>query len=234
MTAARYDLVGERYAPSEDDLTRPVTLALLELADALHGQTVLDLACGDGLISRELARRGLAVTGLDLSDALLTRARELEDASPLGVDYIHADAATADLADSSFDLVVCHFGLSDIDDLEHTTDNVARWLRRGGSFVFSILHPCFAGGDGADPSWPPSLTYHEEGWWRASGEASTLRQEVGGTHRKLSTYVNALVASGLTVDAMSEPQVEQVWTDSRPTSAGQPVYLVMRCRRPRI
>lgn len=52
----------------------------------------LDLCCGMGRISNELARRGLEVTGVDFSEALLETAREDAAYEKLNIDYIHSDA----------------------------------------------------------------------------------------------------------------------------------------------
>ena len=52
----------------------PMSVALFELLGPSAGKRVLDLACGHGRISRELARRGARVVGVDLSGALLDRA----------------------------------------------------------------------------------------------------------------------------------------------------------------
>ena len=84
--------------------------------------------------------------GLDISAALLARARAHEAAQPLGIRYVHADAAAPGaLAGQVFDGVVCNYGLSAIDDLDGVLANIARLVRAGGWFVFSLLHPCFPG-----------------------------------------------------------------------------------------
>jgi SAM-dependent methyltransferase len=194
---------------------------------------VLDLACGHGRITRELARRGADVTGVDVSAALLARARAREDEQPLGIRYVHADVASvADALDGDvFDAVTCNFGLSDIDDLDGCLRTVTRSLRPGGRFVFAILHPCFAGGGDVSGSWPSTGRYADEGWWSADGERSTLRRQVGANHRRLSTYMNALVRSGLAIDALSEPAPAEAWASARPDVARLPVFLVGRCVR---
>jgi ubiquinone/menaquinone biosynthesis C-methylase UbiE len=62
-----------------------------------------------------MARRGGLVIRLDLSGALLAKARSREAASPLGLVYVHADAAAPEaLHGQTFDGVLCSFGLSDI------------------------------------------------------------------------------------------------------------------------
>ncbi|WP_165977690.1 class I SAM-dependent methyltransferase [Nonomuraea diastatica] len=255
--AARYDDVAGFYAAGwSDDVDDPASVRLLDLLGPLARRRVLDLACGHGRISRALARRGAAVVGVDLSSALIEKARAAERETPLGIRYVHADATDPGPLDATecggvsdgassgvdgiagaadpggvglFDAVVCAFGLSDIDDLEGAVATVARTLRPGGVFACSILHPCFPGGQGVSGSWPGDARYHAEGWWRADGDRSTLRRQVGANHRTLATYVNTLRRHGLWLDAMDEPKPAQEWAATRPDAARFPVFLVMRC-----
>src|SRR5438093_12673712 len=92
---SRYDAAADFYegfAPDRYD--DPPMRALLGLLGDVSGLRLLDLACGHGRLSRELARRGARVVGLDLSSALLDKARERERVNPLGITYVHADAAS--------------------------------------------------------------------------------------------------------------------------------------------
>jgi len=229
---ARYDHVAATYAAAPDDLSTPAVAALLTMVGAVDGRRVLDLACGHGLVARELARRGAQVVGLDLSSELLDRGREARLQSTLSIDFVLGDAAASDvLPGVGFDVVACNFGLSDIDDLDGVLANVDRLLVPGGRFVFSILHPCFAGATNVSGSWPSGSTYYDERWWLADGELSSLRREVGANHRTLSTYVNALQRHGLSIVELAEPEPEASWTTERPDAAAQPVYLVAACTR---
>src|SRR5262249_12815031 len=145
----------------------PPMVALLRLIGDVTGLQLLDLACGHGRLARELARRGGRVVGVDISEALLAKARAREAASPLQICYVDADVATPEaLAGKIVDAVGCSFGLSDIDDLDGAIATVARVLRLGGFFAFSIVHPCFPGWEAkqASPSWQPGRGYYEEGW----------------------------------------------------------------------
>jgi len=221
---ARYDAIADFYvAMVGDDLSDPVSVALLEAAGDLEGRRVLDLACGHGRLSRELARRGASVVGIDLSEELLARAPETA-----GIEYQQADVTSPDaLAGETFDLVVGHFALSDIDDLDGALATVARLLRPGGAFAFSIVHPCFRGhGEDAPSSWPPGAGYRQEGWWLST--SPRLRGHVGANHRMLSTYLNALLAHGLEVEHAAEPPPTAEWLAGREEV---PLYLVLRCRR---
>lgn len=229
---ARYDEIADFYsAATGDDLSDPASASLLRLLGEVRGLRVLDLACGHGRVSRELARRGATVTGTDISAALLAKARDAEDGDPLGVTYRHLDAtAPGALGGDVFDAVACNFGLSDIDDLDRALALVARALPTGGTFVFSILHPCFPGWDEAAPSaWPPGGGYYREGWWLASNPG--FRGRVGSHFRMLSTYLNALVRHELTLEAVDEPEPPPEWAQRLPGADPVPVYFVARCRK---
>ncbi|WP_052423324.1 class I SAM-dependent methyltransferase [Nonomuraea candida] len=229
---ARYDEIADFYASGwTDDIGDPASLRLLDLLGPVAGRRVLELACGHGRISRELARRGAEVVGAGLSAALLEKAEAAERETPLGVRYLHADvteaAALGDLG--PFDAVVCSFGLSDIDDLDGAVTTAAAALRPGGVLACSILHPCFPGGRDVSGSWPAGARYHAEGWWRAGGEQSSLRRRVGASHRTLSTYLNTLRRHGLWLDELAEPEPPSEWAARRPDAARFPVFLVLRC-----
>jgi 2-polyprenyl-3-methyl-5-hydroxy-6-metoxy-1,4-benzoquinol methylase len=232
---ARYDEVAtfyEQFAPDVYD--DPPMLALLGLIGDVTNLHLLDLACGHGRLSRELARRGARVLGLDISGALLDIARAHETQQPLHIKYIQADAALATVLDAdSFDGITCSFGLSDIDDLDGAITTIARVLRPHGFFAFSLLHPCFPGWEAkqAHPSWSPEHGYYTEGWWRATTPAHGLRPKVGANHRMLSSYLNTLAQHRLVIEKIVEPLPPSDWLAVSPKVGPVPVYLVGRCQR---
>jgi SAM-dependent methyltransferase len=229
---ARYDAVAEFYTEFAPDMyDDPPMAALLQLIDDVTNLHLLDLACGHGRLTRELARRGAHVVGIDISAALLAEARAREIKHPLYVSYIQADAASVALEGAMFDGVTCSFGLSDIDDLEGAIDSVARVLRPGGFFAFSLLHPCFPGWESkqATPSWAPELGYYAEGWWHPSSPAHGLRPRVGTNHRMLSSYLNTFARHQLVMAHMAEPPPPPDWLTEPPRSGPVPIYLVGRC-----
>lgn len=232
MSEARYDAVAGFYeAGWTDSYDDSVSMALLELIGDVDGRDVLDVACGHGRITRELARRGGEVQGVDISGRLIAAAEAAERNSPLGVRYLVADASAPGVAlrGDVFDVVVCSFGLSDIDNLDGALGTVTGVLRPGGQFVFSILHPCFPGAGEVSGAWPPEGTYYEECRWSARGARSTLRSQVGANHRTLSTYVNALTCHGLRLHTLAEPAPPDDWSSAEPDAARYPVFLVAAC-----
>src|SRR6266581_3042453 len=74
---------------------------VLELVGKFQGENICDLACGQGWIARELARRGAQVIGLDLAPNLQALARRYEAQEPLGIVYLQGDAQRADTLSNS-------------------------------------------------------------------------------------------------------------------------------------
>ena len=103
---------------------------------------VLDLCCGLGRISSELARRGFVVTGVDLSASLLETAREDAAYEALNIEYVQCDARSfkrPDFFDAAVNLYIS-FGYFEnpADDLL-AAKNVYESLKAGGSFIVETL-----------------------------------------------------------------------------------------------
>jgi 2-polyprenyl-3-methyl-5-hydroxy-6-metoxy-1,4-benzoquinol methylase len=115
------------------------------------GKRVLDAGCGEGRFARQLAERGANVTAFDLSERMIAHARESENEKPLGIEYCVADMT--DLSrwpDAFFDVAISYLSIIDVEDYESATREIARVLKPGGQFTFSVVHPCFA---------PPGATW---------------------------------------------------------------------------
>jgi 2-polyprenyl-3-methyl-5-hydroxy-6-metoxy-1,4-benzoquinol methylase len=75
----------------------------------VDGRRVCDLACGQGILARELDERGAALEGVDVFEKLLRIARRYEQKVPIGIHYLLDDARTLGRLESSvFDGVVCN------------------------------------------------------------------------------------------------------------------------------
>lgn len=218
LTRARYDEFTEWYEQWIGDAL-PLIAAHPGLLPAMTGDRVLDVACGHGRMSRYLASLGADVTGIDISAAMLAKARA---AGPENITYIHADISRrpAWWDGRPFDGCTCELALMDIDDLAGTLSAVTAVLRPGGWFAASIVHPCLPDTEHGRSSWPPEQGYESEGWWISPDHnPDGARIRVGATHRKLSTYLNALHDAGLDTERFIEP------------AAPVPTFLLWRCRR---
>ncbi|WP_327186916.1 class I SAM-dependent methyltransferase [Streptomyces sp. NBC_01334] len=121
------------------------------------GGTVLDLGCGSGVpVARDLAAAGHRVTGVDLSEVQIRRARERVPQA----EFVHADATAVDFGPASFDAVVSFYALIHIplDEQLPLLRKVAGWLRPGGWFLGTTGHRAWTGVDedwlgGGTPMW---------------------------------------------------------------------------------
>jgi 2-polyprenyl-3-methyl-5-hydroxy-6-metoxy-1,4-benzoquinol methylase len=117
--------------------------ALLAACAPLKGKRVLDLGCGQGFFTRELARAGAQVTGIDLADDLIAYARQREGREPLGVEYRVASAAAIDQLwpDGGIDVVAACMALQDMADVGGTLRSAFAVLVPTGRMVVSVPHP---------------------------------------------------------------------------------------------
>jgi SAM-dependent methyltransferase len=121
---------------------------LLEELSLPQGASILDVGCGTGRHSIELARRGFAVTGLDLSSGMLAKAAAAAKFAGVQVEWIHADATRFSLS-GRYDGAIClcegAFGLlgqgdDPIDQPLSILCNISRALKPQAKALLTVLN----------------------------------------------------------------------------------------------
>src|SRR5215212_4883690 len=211
-------------------LISPATERLLKVRST---ETVLDVACGNGVFSRRLAELGAAVVAIDFSEKFveLARARTEEMGYADAVEYLVADATDEGrmltLGEERFDAAVCNMALMDMSTIDPLMQALRRLLKPEGRFVFSVLHPAFN-------SNAVRLLLEEED--RDGALVETYSVKVSGYlhvppgkgvgmpgepvphpyfHRPLSELFGACFKAGFTVDGMEEPSFAKGEDSSR-------------------
>lgn len=200
------------------------------------GERVLDIACGNGQFSRQLAQLGATVVASDVSPSFVERARartaELPPEVASRVTYHVADAtdeaALVALSDEPFDAAVANMALMDIPDIAPLMRAVHKALRPGGRFVVTLQHPCF-NNNGMRFSIEESDEGGEITITRAAKIVQYLHLAPGrGTgmigqpsphwyfHRPLHVLLAPAFAAGLVLDGLEEPAFPEAPPTGRP------------------
>ncbi|GHO71974.1 methyltransferase [Ktedonobacter sp. SOSP1-52] len=239
MTHASYNDIAQWYDQflrERPIYTEVILPNLLTLVGEVEGEVICDLACGQGWIARELARRGAQVTGLDLAPNLLALAQRYEEQEPRGIVYVQGNAELAEgLSDCQFTGCICVMALINIADLQATFQSIRRILKPGGWLVFAIPHPCFETPHAqwtslSDPEHPLGRIvtgYFDERQWFSSNPEG-VRSRVGDYHRLLSTYLNHLAIAGFVLERVLEPGPSAKQAERVPGNREVPTLLLIR------
>jgi SAM-dependent methyltransferase len=244
-------LLEDRRHDHYQDLILPGTFELLELED---GGRVLDVACGQGVLSRALAERGVEAVGVDASERLIELARKRSvRLSPRPVFHVADARKLSELGLEPFERAACVMALSNVDPIEPVLRGCAGLLRERGIFVAVIPHPAFRIPRRSRWEWDRDEAGSVRQSRRVDGYLSSARVAIlanpgeaarGGTavqtwtfHRPLEHYVNALAAAGLWIDRIEEWASQRV-SDSGPRAPEEnrarreiPLFLALRARK---
>lgn len=229
------------------------TPAFLVMLPPVNGLLGLDVGCGEGGNTRQLARRHARMTALDVSPTFLRHARDTEKSTPLGIRYVRADAACLPFTARAFDFATAFMSLMDMPHQAQALAEIHRVLRPGGFLQFSILHPCFMPphrrvirepGSGAPLAievggYFTNIDGRVDRWW-FGGVSAEERARVPSFqeprfHRTLSAWLNLVIATGFTLECLGEPSVDEAMAEAVPAVADTrvaPLFLHVRGRKP--
>jgi len=220
-TIEQWDQAAQSYADFHS--TSPYALFCKEFIrnqfKNVRNLTVLDAGCGDGDYVHILAQNGGIVTGCDGSAEMLKIAKAT---------YPKYRFDMADLlgelpyTNDSFDIVLCNLVLMDIDPIDNAIHEFHRVLKKGGLFLFSIVHPAF---------YPGEWEFDEQGKAMCKKIFGYITHQTLPTvwlgqnltthyHRTVSYYFNHMAQAGLAFKEMFEPSVYK-----EPKSHDLPLYL---------
>lgn len=256
-----YDtLVGDDGSEYHREVIIPGIFRMLNLKQLDERKTspvrILDIACGQGAISRALAQRGCRVVGFDAATALIQAAQQRNQKDLFSIDYFVADATKiADrinqppLAPASFDAAILILAIQNISPLSPVWQAAAALLKPGAPLIVVMMHPCFRNPKKTHWEWDEEqhVQYRRVDEYLTSskidiqthpGKAAYGKSEESTPHfhRPIQAYVNTLGGAGLLIDHIEE------WPSHKTSEAGPkqaalnqsrkeiPMFLALRAR----
>jgi ubiquinone/menaquinone biosynthesis C-methylase UbiE len=111
---------------------------LMDMLKPCRGETILDVGCGTGVFTRDILSFGTRVTGIDISQPMLKRARQ--KAGAYSFREIVGDMRSLPFADNCFDKVISVTALEFIEDGKGVVRDIFRVTKKGGIIVVATLN----------------------------------------------------------------------------------------------
>lgn len=202
-TREGYDRWSALYDDDPNPLIHLETPVVRQMIGEIAGRQILDVGCGTGRWSHQLAAAGAHVTAFDFSEGMLSRARSKNGANP--VQFIQHDVARPfPFTDRSFDRVTCFLVIDHVADLRLLFSEMGRVCRSDGFVLVSSMHPAMM-------LKGTQARFHDPATGREIRPQSEPHQ--------LCDYVNAISKSGLKIAAMEEHRVDEELANRVPRAA---------------
>lgn len=106
-------------------------------------KSALEVGCGGGIFSEEIARLGFITTGIDPSEQSLNAAKKHADENQLNIEYMNQAGENLSFQDNSFDVVFCCDVLEHVRNLPKVISEISRVLKPGGVFIYDTINRTF-------------------------------------------------------------------------------------------
>lgn len=172
------------------------------------GKTVLDLGCGYGWHDRYAIDNGArSVIGVDMSEKMLAMAKSKTKTDKIM--YLHNDITEVEFEQNRFDIVLSSLALHYVPSFDEVVQQVSRYLKPQGTFIFSVEHPIFTAQGREEWNYDrngkikdfPVDNYFYEG----KRETDFLGETVVKYHKTLTTYLNGLLKNNFQITQVVEP-----------------------------
>jgi SAM-dependent methyltransferase len=209
----------------------------------VNGLTVLDAGCGNGYLSRKLAKRGANVIGIDHSNTLITYCRAREKENPLNCMFHTASLDDLQMLDNgSVDLIVSNIVFVDVLLYKQTFKELSRVLKVNGRLIWSNTHPVFGRVPNIFYRLPYDTRRNEDRLYvlidRYFDSGGTLlswgdMKPIWQFDRTLSEYSRALKDCGFVISEIIEPKPDNTKIKRFPELAYEvdrfPFFIIFDC-----
>ena len=114
--------------------------SLGSISNILKRKSILDLGCGGGILSEELAHRGASIKAIDKSRKLINTAKKRAKEKRLNIDYECTDIESIYKSGLKFDIIICLEVVEHVDELQEFLVNAYKSLKKNGLIIFSTIN----------------------------------------------------------------------------------------------
>lgn len=237
------ELVGEEGSEYHRQVVLPGALRLLGVQANDH---VVDIACGQGVLCRMLARQGILTTGVDASADLIRLSRDrnaqITEGTIKPTYHVHDVRDLSFLPENAFTAAACLLAIQNIHPIAPVFAAAARVLKPMGRFVIVMMHPAFRGPKESHWGWDEKqkVQYRRVDRYLLPRKVPIVTHPGKGAdytwtfHKPIEAYVKAARTAGMLVDALEE------WPSHKTSTSGPrapaentarkeiPLFLAMR------
>lgn len=195
--------------------------------------TLIDLGCGEGYMTRRISKIRPNTVGIDLSPEMIATAKNLNQ--KIEYHQIDLEKPAKTLPTSHFTLAFSTLVFMYLENIDNALKNAFLWLKPGGHLIITITHPCF---------------YHQENfnWFQSDtnepynlgdyfNERTTIRNiadkfKTHHIHRTIGNYIRTFSRNGFVLKDILEPRSKVTTTMLLKKAAKVPVYAVFVLQKP--
>ena len=171
--------------------------AIIRAIDDYHPSSVLDIGCGEGWLARQMSRKGIEVTGIDATQALIDSAKASGGGHFLQLEYAELDRLTTEEEPPQFDAALCNFSLLGKSSTEAVLAQLPALIHTNGHLLIQTLHPSECTRDHP----------YQDGWRQSTwdGFDSSFTNPAPWYFRTLSSWLALLRQYGFQLQEVREP-----------------------------
>ncbi len=225
-TVTREEL--ESFGDGDFGRTEMLNPTIFQLVGDVSGKTVLDAGCGNGYLSRMLAKKDAAVVGVEPGETMYQFATETEEKNKLGIEYFKEDLSQLNRFQEEFDIVIANMVFMDIPDYQSAIKNCISSLKKGGVLIYSLLHPCFPG---FENDWQKLRRVEIKDYFNETNIEAQYGQVF---FRPLQNYINLTNDYRCVTERIIEPQLSGDFAQANPEldrSRFIPQFIVIKARK---
>lgn len=229
----------DKKAIQSDFICRP---QVIEMIGGVGKKRIIDIGCGEGYVSRAMARAGGIVTGVELVKKMVEKAIERDKKEKLNIEYYCGDATKLKglKFKNDFDVAVSVLVFEHLNkqQMNQAVRETCAVLRKGGLFILAVPHPvmyiCRA-----KTEWI-RFDYAESDYWREENQialrSGSMNEFLINTkNHTISDYCNALIENNFLIKKIVEPRPSLEDLDTYPEMWGEenkvPFYLIIKAEK---